>query len=375
MQLRILDFNYAFQSNVTLTASSADSEFPVSNLQKTLRSSIWRSNLAGTFVITSSNNKIDFQEVNAGTVYTAILTVGTYTSTTLAALIATKMGAAGGTGVYTVTYSQLTGLWTIATNLAYLKILWNTGTNTATSVGPAIGFSALSDSSGATTYTGSTVAIHTEESIILDLKTTEPIDSFCLFFDPITGMNLSTTAVVTIQGNATNVWTAPSLSQVVTVDQNFNCANYFWSVLQNYRYFRVKIVDPANASLYVQLSKIVLTQATQFSIMQRNGWKWTQNDQTQIQRSPYGQEYADLYPVQKMLDLELFGLNYTNAKALDTMYRTTGRTLPITVCIDPLGEAYSPNHYVLYGTFQGTPTGMQMAGNYFQYSLQFAEVF
>lgn len=375
MQLRFLDFNYLFQSNVSLTASSSDSEFPVTNLAKTIRSSVWRSNATGNFVIDATNNKINFQEVNAGTIYTATITSGTYTSPTLATEIVTRMGAAGGTGVYTVSKSSLTGLWTIATNLAYLKILWLTGTNTATTIGPSIGFSKLSDSNGALTYTGSNVAIHTEESIVIDLKTAEPIDSFCLFFDAVTGINLSANAVLTIQGNATNLWTSPALSQVVTIDTAFNCANYFWSVAQNYRYFRLKIVDPANANLYVQLSKIVLTQGTQFNVMQRNGWKWTLNDQTEIQRTPFGQEYADLYPVQKMVDLDLFGLTYANTKVLDSMYRTVGRTIPVTICIDPLGEFYSPNHYVLYGTFQSTPSGMQLVGNYFDYALSFGEVF
>lgn len=43
VDFRIIDFNYVFQSNVELTASSQDSEFPVSNLKKFFRTKIWRS--------------------------------------------------------------------------------------------------------------------------------------------------------------------------------------------------------------------------------------------------------------------------------------------------------------------------------------------
>ncbi len=59
MQLRLVDFNYALQSATVVTASSSNSEFPVSNLKKSFRSKVWRS--SGYFVITAgSNDKINF---------------------------------------------------------------------------------------------------------------------------------------------------------------------------------------------------------------------------------------------------------------------------------------------------------------------------
>lgn len=54
----------------------------------------------------------------------------------------------------TVTYSDTTGKYTIATSTsAVLSLLWNTGTNTANSIGDAIGFSLAANDTGATTYT------------------------------------------------------------------------------------------------------------------------------------------------------------------------------------------------------------------------------
>ena len=58
VEARILDFNYAFQSNVTKIATSADASFPVSNFEHEFASRVWRS--AGNFVIGTTNNKIDF---------------------------------------------------------------------------------------------------------------------------------------------------------------------------------------------------------------------------------------------------------------------------------------------------------------------------
>lgn len=50
---RIIDHNYIFQDNVTLTASTANANFPVSNLKKYFRSKVWRT------TATSGNVVID----------------------------------------------------------------------------------------------------------------------------------------------------------------------------------------------------------------------------------------------------------------------------------------------------------------------------
>jgi hypothetical protein len=203
---------------------------------------------SGTFVITAgSNDKINFKESGGGAERTGTVAAGTYTSTTLAAAIKAAMeGAAGATGTYTVSYSLLTGKWTIASSLAFLSLLSNTGTNVATSVWSSIGFSVLSDLTGAVTYTGANIAIHTEEAVVFDLITTEAIDSFALLFDPLGGVQLTSSATLRLQANATNVWTAPSVDVALTLDTDFDAASYFFSSNQSYRFWRLKIVDPRN---------------------------------------------------------------------------------------------------------------------------------
>jgi hypothetical protein len=58
------------------------------------------------------------------------------------------------TETITVTYDDSTGKYTIATSTsATFSLLWNTGTNTANTIGDAIGFSVAADDTGATTYT------------------------------------------------------------------------------------------------------------------------------------------------------------------------------------------------------------------------------
>ena len=59
----------------TLSASSAESTYPASNLYSGIRSKVWKA--AGLFEISASNNKVYIN----GTTYT--LTAGSYTVTTL----------------------------------------------------------------------------------------------------------------------------------------------------------------------------------------------------------------------------------------------------------------------------------------------------
>jgi len=110
---------------------------------------------AGSIVIDSTNNKLDFKEgagaelnatVSSGTYYRGVLSdVVPYSG--LCAAIKTALEALGG-GTYTVTYSILTQLFTISSTVAF-TLLFGTGTNIATDIAETIGFDA-SDTSSAT---------------------------------------------------------------------------------------------------------------------------------------------------------------------------------------------------------------------------------
>lgn len=84
----------------------------------------------------------------------ATVTAKTYTNPyELASAIALAMNEQT-TETITCTYSNSAGTFTIATSTSTVfSILWNTGTNTANTIGDAIGFSVAADDTGATTYT------------------------------------------------------------------------------------------------------------------------------------------------------------------------------------------------------------------------------
>lgn len=122
------------------------------------------------FVVSSSNNKIDFTE-DGGSEVTATLTPGTYAmgassavAGSLCKLIKDQMEAAGGAPTYTVTYSYTTKKVTITKNSGVFVIKWATGTNTLIASKTLLGFtnadtaSAIAATSDSTT--GSFIMSH-----------------------------------------------------------------------------------------------------------------------------------------------------------------------------------------------------------------------
>jgi len=86
----------------------------------------------------------------------------------LAAALQTAMNGAT-TETITVSYSDTTGQYTIAATGAVLSLLWNTGANTANTIGDILGFDVASDDTGSLTYTGdSAVDFSSPQSPVFD---------------------------------------------------------------------------------------------------------------------------------------------------------------------------------------------------------------
>lgn len=66
---------------------------------------------------------------------------------------------AGSTETYAVSYSSITGKFTIASGSIVLSILWNTGANAANSIGATIGFSVSADDTLSVTYTSDSAQV------------------------------------------------------------------------------------------------------------------------------------------------------------------------------------------------------------------------
>lgn len=103
-------------------------------------------------LIASTDRYLDFTDDN-GT-FAAVIEAKTYkTPHDLADALAQAMNLADPLETFTVSYSDSTGKFTVATSTsALLSLLWNTGTNAANTVGDKIGFSTAANDTGATSY-------------------------------------------------------------------------------------------------------------------------------------------------------------------------------------------------------------------------------
>lgn len=114
------------------------------------------------FEVTENNRSIDFRRVGAGPELQATLTLGFYSLTSLATEIVRAMQEVDALNEYTVSVDRtLAGgtenRVTIATDGAYLDLLFGSGSRAASSIASLIGFAA-SDRTGATSYEGTSSA-------------------------------------------------------------------------------------------------------------------------------------------------------------------------------------------------------------------------
>lgn len=374
IDFRILDRNFTQLSNVNLSATSEDSSFPASNVGQPHRTDVWRS--AGYFEVTSSNNKLDFKETSVGAEITATIPAGDYTLSLLKETIKLAMDTASVAGAtYTVGYDTDTGLWSISTDLAFLSLLWSTGTNTASSIGAIIGYGTDADDTGSTSYTAPAIALHTVERFILDIvSTNEPIDSLALVF-PSTGHKFTDQATIKIKGNHSNSWGSPAVDQTVTIDEDVGVATHFFTTDQAYRYWCVEIVDSENPNLYVELSKVIIAKATNFSKAPSVGFTYSITDRSREEATDFGQRYHDLLPNFQRLSFNFSLLTFDQFETLADIYNRVGTALPVAMAFDTTEELYDVQRFFIYGNLRGNLSPVHRFTSYFDQRLELEESF
>jgi len=108
--------------------------------------------------VTATNSSIDFKISGGGSQLSATLTVGFYSLTSLCTEVVRALTAADPSNTYTCTVNRnvaggTQNRITISTSGSFLSLLFASGTRTASTAAPLLGF-AVADQTGHTTYTG-----------------------------------------------------------------------------------------------------------------------------------------------------------------------------------------------------------------------------
>jgi hypothetical protein len=266
-----------------LTASAAQPAGPVAWLKDQLRSKSWRSPLGWT-IVAGFNDKIDF---NRAGVKVATVAAGTYaTGALLAAAIVTALEAADATPVWACSYSTSTFKFTISSDLAF-TLLWSSGANTGTACHKELGF-AVADTTSATSQVGANAVYQSRHWLKADLVTAANVQ-----VGIVVNHNAGTAGTFTLQGNATDAWTSPTVNQALSGDAAIRIA--FIST-QTLRYWRLVIDDCGNALGYSEVGVWHVGPYTQPSVSFAVGFTKRWEELSTVNIAPSGAHWQDERP-------------------------------------------------------------------------------
>ena len=281
---RILVTNRVQAPATVLTASSVLGSAPVAWLKDQLRSKTWRSAIGWT-IVAGFNDKIDF---NRSGVKVATLTAGTYaTGADLAAHIVARLEAADATPVWACSYSGSTFKFTISSDLSF-TLLWGSGANTGTACHKDLGWAA-SDTGASTSQVATNAAYTSRHWVKADLGSALAVRAGIAV-----NHNAGAGGTFTLQGNATDAWTAPSVTQALAGDASIRIA--FLGADQTYRYWRLLIDDCGNALGYGEVGVWFAGPYTQPSASFAEGWGKIPQAQNSVGFTKSGAHFVDVYP-------------------------------------------------------------------------------
>ena len=265
-----------------ITASSAQTDYPVSNLQDSNRTKQWKA--AGNFVIDSTNENF---YIDDGSPKTVAITNGEYTGDGLATRIETDLNLSS--SGWTVSYSSSTYKFSVTHASADIDF-----SSTTNAIWDTIGYTGSTD----VTLSGSPleadeIRIHSLEYIDIDFGA----NAYDLrFWGLITSigsvMGMSNSSTVTIKANNTYSWTSPPIDQSFTR----NDQGYFDFLADgsNYRFARIEFQDRTNPNgpgainaSYVYVGDFIDFSTTNIA----SGFQKQTNDPSNVQTAQSGRRF------------------------------------------------------------------------------------
>ena len=322
----------------TYSASSSDTAQPVIWLKDPLRSKRWKSK-AGWNVDAGFNDAIDFND--GGGEENATITAGNYPTGALrAAAVQTAMQALT-SDIITVTYDSTTFKFTIASSGGTFSLLWNSGANAVTSCGLDMGFAVAADDTGSSSYLADNVNYKSREWIKSTLPQAHDIQAVIIHWHTVIS-----TGSVTVQANATDVWTSPSIDQVMTYSAELIA--FHWGSAQTFRYWRFVIDDTQNPVESVEVGIAYVGIYTQPESGYSHNFAEDRTESSEVSFADQGASYQhekatrDLFDVswshlnasdkadfESILDLVKVGrpffFNFDNTDVTDTKYVFLGK--------------------------------------------------
>ncbi len=182
--------------------------------------------------------------------------------------------------------------------------------------------------------------------IVFDFQTAVTADTFLAVGSSIGTLDLT---AVTIEANATNVWSGPAFTTTVTdFDYAANFASKTFSAAQTYRYWRLTLTGTSG---YVEIGKMFLGSAVTLASNNISiGFEYGSEDLSETVKGRYGQRFIDVITDVKTFSGSIGLMTTAETETIEDMYTYCGTSEPLWVVVDP-DELIVINKDVLSGYF------------------------
>lgn len=174
------------------------------------------------------------------------------------------------------------------------------------------------------------------DNVVFDLGSIEDVDYLAIVDNWKSGFGIAT---VTVEANATDVWTSPAFTTTLTLDSTFGVS--FKSITeQSYRYWRFVVTSTLG---YCELSNVFIGKAVDIST---NGveynWKYRNRDIKKVSTSRYGQEFIDDIGQRKELtNLSIKVMNTTELDQFFSVFDTVRTVKPVWISLEDSSNVIS----------------------------------
>lgn len=192
-----------------------------------------------------------------------------------------------------------------------------------------------------------TAGITQQTWVVFDLGTATLVNCAGIF-----GHNLRSTAAITLQGNASDSWGAPTFNVALTLitDPDGIVHEKAMTLAQGtFRYWRLAIQDPSSVNTYWEIGRLMAGNAYTPAV------PYTLEDPSRMQLDPSildiaeGQQaYARLRTQYSRYRVRFENLERTDQDAFLALFRHRGNVQPLMVVVDPT-DAHTTPRDTLYG--------------------------
>ena len=207
------------------------------------------------------------------------------------------------------------------------------------------------------------------ENIVFDLGTATKITVFSMFT-----FNMTASATVTLQANASNSWSSPSYSQALTIATNADgtvLQRIVYFLDQTYRYWRVTFADSGNAASYLKVGRIAAGEYYELTRNINQNFNITMYDPSEGDRIPGRQSFFRNRNRYRRATVRYNLQSQTQTDKLSAIMEKTGNSRPIVLALDPTDRPSKDSMYC----YLETPLSQahQFIGNYSTAQLVYEE--